>query len=75
MNSIECRNLKVDTVLAVVGQQPVPLAEVVSAIERQVQNAGLLPAAPPTHSSSSRLSSPLQSATTSVVEVVCAAAT
>jgi hypothetical protein len=30
--------LAVDTVLAVHGQQPVPLAEVVSAIERQVRN-------------------------------------
>jgi glyoxylase-like metal-dependent hydrolase (beta-lactamase superfamily II) len=38
MNNIEYRNLKVDTVLAVHGQQPVPLAEVVSAIERQVRN-------------------------------------
>jgi glyoxylase-like metal-dependent hydrolase (beta-lactamase superfamily II) len=38
MNNIDYRNLKVDTVLAVHGQQPVPLAEVVSAIERQVRN-------------------------------------
>ncbi len=38
MNNIEYRKLKVDTVLAVHGQQPVPLAEVVSAIERQVRN-------------------------------------
>jgi len=38
MNNIEYRNIKVDTVLAVHGQQPVPLAEVVSAIERQVRN-------------------------------------
>ena len=38
MNNIEYGNLKVDTVLAVHGQQPVPLAEVVAAIERQVRN-------------------------------------
>jgi hypothetical protein len=44
--------LAVDTVLAVHGQQPVPLAEVVSAIERQVRNtqarggAVLYPAVP-----------------------------
>ena len=38
MNNIEYRNLKIDTVLAVHGQQPVALAEVVSAIERQVRN-------------------------------------
>ncbi len=38
MNNIEYRKLKVDTVLAVHGQQPMPLAEVVSAIERQVRN-------------------------------------
>ena len=38
MNNLESGNLKVDTVLAVHGQQPVPLAEVVAAIERQVRN-------------------------------------
>ena len=38
MNNIDYRKLKVDTVLAVHGTQPVPLAEVVSAIERQVRN-------------------------------------
>jgi hypothetical protein len=38
MNNVEYRKLKVDTVLAVHGQQPVPLTEVVSAIERQVRN-------------------------------------
>jgi len=38
MNTIEYGNLKVDTVLAVHGQQPVPLAEVVAAIERQARN-------------------------------------
>lgn len=38
MNNIDYRNIKVDTVLAVHGQQPVPLAEVVSAIERQIRN-------------------------------------
>jgi hypothetical protein len=38
MNNIEYGQLKVDTVLAVRGQQPVPLAAVVAAIERQVRN-------------------------------------
>jgi len=38
MNNVECRTLEVDAVLAVHGQQPVPLTEVVSAIERQVRN-------------------------------------
>jgi len=38
MNNIDYRRIKVDTVLAVHGQKPLPLAEVVSAIERQVRN-------------------------------------
>ncbi len=38
MNNIDYRKIKVDTLLAVHGQQPLPLAEVVSAIERQVRN-------------------------------------
>jgi glyoxylase-like metal-dependent hydrolase (beta-lactamase superfamily II) len=38
MNNIDYRKLKVDTHLAVHGQRPLPLAEVVSAIERQVRN-------------------------------------
>jgi len=38
MNNIEYRKLKVDTHLAVHGQQPLPLAQVVSAIEKQVRN-------------------------------------
>ena len=38
MNNIEYRKLKVDTDLAVHSQKPYPLAEVVSAIERQVRN-------------------------------------
>ena len=38
MNNIEYRKIKVDTVLAVHGQKPLPLAEIVSAIERQVRN-------------------------------------
>jgi hypothetical protein len=38
MNNIEYRKIKVDTHLAVHGQAPLPLAEVVSAIERQVRN-------------------------------------
>src|SRR5678815_611649 len=38
MNNIEYRKLKVDTNLAVHSQKPYPLAEVVSAIERQVRN-------------------------------------
>jgi hypothetical protein len=38
MNNIEYRKIKVDTHLAVHGQTPLPLAEVVSAIERQVRN-------------------------------------
>ena len=38
MNNIEYRKIKVDTHLAVHGQKPLPLAEVVSAIERQVRN-------------------------------------
>jgi len=38
MNNIEYRNIKVDTNLAVHAQKPFPLAEVVSAIERQVRN-------------------------------------
>jgi glyoxylase-like metal-dependent hydrolase (beta-lactamase superfamily II) len=39
MNNIEHRQLKVDTNLAVHAQKPYPLAEVVTAIERQVRNA------------------------------------
>jgi glyoxylase-like metal-dependent hydrolase (beta-lactamase superfamily II) len=39
MNNIEYRKIKVDTNLAVHSQKPFPLAEVVSAIERQVRNA------------------------------------
>jgi len=39
MNNIEYRRLQVDTNLAVHAQKPYPLAEVVSAIERQVRNA------------------------------------
>jgi glyoxylase-like metal-dependent hydrolase (beta-lactamase superfamily II) len=39
MNNIEYRKIKVDTNLAVHAQKPYPLAEVVSAIERQVRNA------------------------------------
>ncbi|HEY6506892.1 MAG TPA: hypothetical protein VIY56_02710, partial [Vicinamibacterales bacterium] len=39
MNNIEHRRLKVVTNLAVHAQQPFPLAEVVSAIEKQVRNA------------------------------------
>jgi glyoxylase-like metal-dependent hydrolase (beta-lactamase superfamily II) len=38
MNNIEYRRIKVDTNLAVHSQKPFPLAEVVSAIERQVRN-------------------------------------
>ena len=38
MNNIEYRKIKVDTHLAVHGQKPLPLAEVVAAIERQVRN-------------------------------------
>jgi hypothetical protein len=38
MNNIEYRKIKVDTLLAVHGQTPLPLAEVVSAIEKQVRN-------------------------------------
>jgi glyoxylase-like metal-dependent hydrolase (beta-lactamase superfamily II) len=38
MNNIEYRKLKVDTNLAVHADKPYPLAEVVSAIERQVRN-------------------------------------
>jgi glyoxylase-like metal-dependent hydrolase (beta-lactamase superfamily II) len=38
MNNIEYRKIKVDTNLAVHAQQPYPLSEVVSAIERQVRN-------------------------------------
>jgi glyoxylase-like metal-dependent hydrolase (beta-lactamase superfamily II) len=38
MNNIEYRKIKVDTNLAVHSQKPFPLAEVVSAIERQVRN-------------------------------------
>jgi glyoxylase-like metal-dependent hydrolase (beta-lactamase superfamily II) len=38
MNNIEYRKIKVDTNLAVHAQKPYPLAEVVSAIERQVRN-------------------------------------
>jgi len=38
MNNIEYRKIKVDTNLAVHAQKPFPLAEVVSAIERQVRN-------------------------------------
>ncbi len=39
MNNIEYRNIRVDTTLPVHAQKPLPLAEVVSAIERQVRNA------------------------------------
>jgi glyoxylase-like metal-dependent hydrolase (beta-lactamase superfamily II) len=39
MNNIEYRKIKVDTNLAVHAQQPFPLPDVVSAIERQVRNA------------------------------------
>jgi glyoxylase-like metal-dependent hydrolase (beta-lactamase superfamily II) len=38
MNNIEYRKIRVDTNLSVHGQKPYPLAEVVSAIERQVRN-------------------------------------
>jgi glyoxylase-like metal-dependent hydrolase (beta-lactamase superfamily II) len=38
MNNVDYRKIKVDTHLAVHGQKPLPLAEVVSAIERQVRN-------------------------------------
>ena len=38
MNNIEYRKIKVDTNLSVHAQQPFPLSEVVSAIERQVRN-------------------------------------
>jgi glyoxylase-like metal-dependent hydrolase (beta-lactamase superfamily II) len=38
MNNIEYRKIKVDTNLAVHAQKPYPLAEVVSAIEKQVRN-------------------------------------
>jgi hypothetical protein len=38
MNNIDYRKIKVDTHLAVHGQKPLPLSEVVSAIERQVRN-------------------------------------
>jgi len=38
MNNIDYRKIKVDTVLAVHGQKPLPLTEIVSAIERQVRN-------------------------------------
>ena len=38
MNNIDYRKIKVDTHLAVHAQKPLPLAEVVSAIERQVRN-------------------------------------
>ena len=38
MNNIDYRKIKVDTVLSVHGQKPLPLPEVVSAIERQVRN-------------------------------------
>jgi glyoxylase-like metal-dependent hydrolase (beta-lactamase superfamily II) len=38
MNDIDYRKIKVDTNLAVHAQKPYPLAEVVSAIERQVRN-------------------------------------
>ena len=39
MNNIEYRKIRVDTNLAVHAQKPYPLAEVVSAIEKQVRNA------------------------------------
>ena len=39
LNNIEHRKLRVDTNLAVHAQQPIPIAEVTSAIERQVRNA------------------------------------
>jgi len=55
MNNIGSGNLKVDTVPAVHGQQPVPLAEVVAAIERHVRNTQAFcrraADAPPTRSS------------------------
>jgi glyoxylase-like metal-dependent hydrolase (beta-lactamase superfamily II) len=38
MNNIEYRRIAVDTNLSVHGQQPLPLADVVAAIERQVRN-------------------------------------
>jgi glyoxylase-like metal-dependent hydrolase (beta-lactamase superfamily II) len=38
MNNVDYRKIKVDTVLAVHGQKPLPLAEIVSAIEQQVRN-------------------------------------
>jgi glyoxylase-like metal-dependent hydrolase (beta-lactamase superfamily II) len=38
MNNVEYRRIKVDTNLSVHAQKPFPLAEVVSAIERQVRN-------------------------------------
>ena len=38
MNNIEYRKIKVDTNLAVHAQKPIPLADVVAAIERQVRN-------------------------------------
>jgi glyoxylase-like metal-dependent hydrolase (beta-lactamase superfamily II) len=38
MNNVDYRKIKVDTNLAVHAQKPFPLAEVVSAIERQVRN-------------------------------------
>ena len=44
MNNIDYRKIKVDTHLAVHGQKPLPLAEVVSAIETAgPQYAGVLP--------------------------------
>jgi hypothetical protein len=38
MNNIDYRKIKVDTVLSVHGQKPLPLAEIVAAIERQVRD-------------------------------------
>lgn len=38
MNNIDYRKIKVDTVLSVHGQKPLPLSEIVSEIERQVRD-------------------------------------
>jgi hypothetical protein len=53
MNNIEYRKIKVDTNLSVHAQKPYPLAEVVSAIERQVRNTQAFCRRPPRRSSSS----------------------
>jgi hypothetical protein len=42
LNNIEYRKIRVDTNLAVHAQQPFPIGEVTSAIERQVRNAQAL---------------------------------